>query len=172
MKLTSNKTSFKASQRDQTKKTSIFIMVYVFLFSQWVFLLSSSHGWWGRPALHLPTTNPPYIPSKDFSSVLDYHAYLVISCLYSWSLLTIFICVFSLFSFRLCGVPQSASPLPRPWFFFYFWFRFFGTASLFFLCFCCYFVSFLECRAQSPFLLLVVLCVLLPVSSFVNKDLV
>ena len=42
--------------------------------SQWVFLLSSSHGWRGTPALHLPSVNPLVIPSLDFSSVSEYPA--------------------------------------------------------------------------------------------------
>ena len=43
-------------------------------FSQWAFLLSSSHGWRGTPALHLPAVNPLYKPSLDFSLVPDYPA--------------------------------------------------------------------------------------------------
>ena len=48
------------------------------VFTQWAFLLSSSHVWWTTPALLLPLINPIYLPSLDFSSMPEYPACAVI----------------------------------------------------------------------------------------------
>ena len=58
-------------------------------------------------------------------------------------LMTIFVCVFLivsfLFSFRLCGGPQSALPLPRPCFFLWFLIQACWLCLLLLLCCSCFF---------------------------------
>ena len=74
--------------------------------------------------LHLPAINPIYKPSLDFSSVLKYPACSVISRVYSCYFLVsrdcffsqlFLMCLFSVFIQLMC-MPQSATPLPPPWF--------------------------------------------------------
>ena len=130
------------------------------------FFLSSYRGWWGTPALHLPAINPLYIPSLDFYSVPEYLACLVISWVYSCCFRvsrTVSFCVFFLIMSLLCFCSGYVVCLRQPRLCpalgssCDFWFSLVCSASLLVLSFCCYFVSFLECRAQSPFPLLVAL---------------
>ena len=141
------------------------------VFSQWAFLLSSSHGWRGTAALRLPAINQLYIPTLDFSSLSEYPASLVIhvySC-YFWvsrdSILFVVFIVSSLYLFRLCAVPQSALPLPSSS-------ALLGIvdSSVFVLTLFLFYPSvftlfFVKRRAHSPFPLFFIFCVLLPVCS-------
>ena len=94
--------------------------VFFFLLGVSILLLP---GLTRHSAQHLQAINPLDIPSLDFSSVPEYPGCSLIAHVYSCNflfscepffLLVVFDCGYSLFLFRLCGLPQSASPLVLP----------------------------------------------------------
>ena len=99
------------------------------------------HDWRGTPALHLPAIKPLYVPSLDFSSVSEYPAYSVMWCASVTLTSALPLVLLVMYDSGLFVLPLFLfSP---------------SVVTLFVL---------LECQAQSPSLLLVVLCLFLPIS--------